>query len=89
MTIHDHALLVDEEFFPSMFQIPYEGIYSFADVSSLYIEEMQIKSSTSSNSIKISYAKRELIWVQLLADVASMGILAQAGSFSILTLEKF
>lgn len=40
MRVHDHTLLVDKEFFSSLFHLPTEGIWSFVDVSSLDIEEM-------------------------------------------------
>lgn len=67
-----------------------EGNYFFYDVSTLDIEEIHIKFSASGKIVNISDAKRELKFkYQLLADVAVKGILAKAGSFVVLTLEKF
>lgn len=40
MIIHDHMLLVGEDLFANILQLSFEGIYSFADVSTLDVEEM-------------------------------------------------
>lgn len=42
MSVHDHSLVVDEEFFANIFQFPNERISSFSKVSSINIEEMHI-----------------------------------------------
>lgn len=58
MTVHDHTMLVDEEFFSNLFQLPSEGISNFTDVSTLDIEEIQIKFSAPGHSVKISDMKQ-------------------------------
>lgn len=90
LLVSGHSLVIDEEFFASLFHLPNEGISSFFEVSVLDVEEMQVSFSTSGNSIKVLNPKGELKFeFQLLSDIAKKGILAKAGSFAALTLDKF
>lgn len=90
MSVHDHTMLLDEDFIASLIHLPSEGISSFSDISNLDIEEMQVKFSASRKSVKISDAKRELKYdYHLLDDIAAKGILTKFGSFAALLWRNF
>lgn len=73
-----------------MFRLSNEEISSFFEVSNPDFVEMQVNLSTSGKSVKVSDAKHKLNFeYQLLDNVAAKGILAKAGSFAALTLDKF
>lgn len=53
LLVFGHSLVVDDEFFANLLQLPNVGISSFSDVSALDVEEMQVNLSASGQLIKV------------------------------------
>lgn len=76
-----HSMVIDEEYFSNLFKFPSKRIFSFSDIVTVDIEDMQVLFSTSKNLVKVSNPKREVKFrYQLLDDIVDKGVLAKAGS---------
>lgn len=70
---------VDRDYFAELFQLPNEGISSFADISATEIHEVQTLVSATDKPFKISDTKTSMKFeYQILIDIVAKGVLAKA-----------
>lgn len=90
MRIGEFDISLDEGSFAALFSLPTEGIINFTNILSTDVDDILTVSSATSIPMKPSGARKEMkVEYQLFVDIVAKSLLAKAGSFAAMTLEKF
>ncbi|KZV40494.1 hypothetical protein F511_23831 [Dorcoceras hygrometricum] len=88
--VANRKLVISKEYFNKTFGFPTEGVTSFLDVPKETVVEMRSRFSGSDVPFRTPNKKREMkMEFQLLHDIVAKALCAKAGSFDIVTSEKF
>ncbi|KZV46731.1 hypothetical protein F511_36517 [Dorcoceras hygrometricum] len=86
----NRKLVITEDTFSATFKLPIEGMTSLGSIPKETIAEMRRRFSGTDIPFKTSSKKREMLFeYRLLHDIMAKYLCAKAGSFDIVTCEKF